>query len=325
MQQFFLFLNIHMLEYIGEEGTPTKAKLSAKFVLQLVGVALYLETRGIQQVLQLNSDLSSLVQKKNGGAVAKDGDPSAFDARDLAKRIRETSQKLLACYVRMQGTKVSSMLRKSIMTTPSWLKVKEPRDVRVGIVLDDITKMAQEINQVFSSPTASAATAGATSSPTPIQSLQPGTTQPRVRSPTPTSGYQPPSSAGGSVRKNPSVGTNLGTLFDKKVNIFAPVDFNANSVIIGIINIGLKTMYECVRLRTFGRNGYQQIQVDLYFMKIVFWSIVGKNTTIDQLLDEVERSVVERCIDPIPMEQVIITKLCESKLEERKVSATQPV
>jgi len=108
----------------------------------------------------------------------------------------------------------------------------------------------------------------------------------------------------------------MGTLFDKKVDVFGPLDFSANSVLAGIVKIGLKTMLECVRLRTFGRNGYQQIQVDIHFMRIVLWSLLGKNGPVDVLLSEVEQSVVERCTDPTPMEQPIIAKICEDKLQK---------
>ncbi len=41
----------------------------------------------------------------------------------------QSSRKLLAYYVKCQGSKISQMIRKAILT-PNWLKAKEPREVR---------------------------------------------------------------------------------------------------------------------------------------------------------------------------------------------------
>jgi hypothetical protein len=59
---------------------------------------------------------------------------------------------------------------------------------------------------------------------------------------------------------------NIGNLFEKKVQIFGAVAGDRESIMLGILKICLKSLQECVRLRTFSRNGYQQIQVDLYYV-----------------------------------------------------------
>jgi hypothetical protein len=59
---------------------------------------------------------------------------------------------------------------------------------------------------------------------------------------------------------------NIGNLFEKKVQIFGAVAGDRDSIMLGILKICLKSLQECVRLRTFSRNGYQQIQLDLYFL-----------------------------------------------------------
>ena len=55
--------------------------------------------------------------------------------------------------------------------------------------------------------------------------------------------------------------TNIQKLFSERVDIFGPVEFSRTSVITGIVKIALKTLMECVRLKTFGKYGFQQLQV----------------------------------------------------------------
>ena len=54
---------------------------------------------------------------------------------------------------------------------------------------------------------------------------------------------------------------NIQKLFSEKIEVFTSVALNRESVITGVIKIGLKTLLECVRMRTFGRYGLQQMQV----------------------------------------------------------------
>ena len=42
-----------------------------------------------------------------------------------------------------------------------------------------------------------------------------------------------------------------------------------------IFSIILQTFLECVRLRTFGRYGLQQIQVDTHYLNIYLWRFVS--------------------------------------------------
>ena len=57
--------------------------------------------------------------------------------------------------------------------------------------------------------------------------------------------------------------SNIQKLFSERVDVFGPVEFSRSSVLTGIIKITLKTLLECVRLKTFGKFGLQQLQVVL--------------------------------------------------------------
>lgn len=83
------------------------------------------------------------------------------------------------------------------------------------------------------------------------------------------------------------------------------------SVLTGIIKISLKTFLECVRLRTFGRYGLQQIQVDCHYLQMYLWRFVSDENLVHFLLDEIVGSAAHRCLDPSPMEQSVIEVICE--------------
>lgn len=79
------------------------------------------------------------------------------------------------------------------------------------------------------------------------------------------------------------------------------------SVLTGIIKISLKTLLECVRLRTFGRFGLQQVQVDCHFLQLYLWRFVADEELVHLLLDEVvASSFALRCRTPVPMEPSVV-------------------
>ncbi|KAK6466417.1 vacuolar protein sorting-associated protein 51-like protein isoform X1 [Huso huso] len=105
--------------------------------------------------------------------------------------------------------------------------------------------------------------------------------------------------------------SNIQKLFSERIDIFSTVEFNKVSVLTGIIKISLKTLLECVRLRSFGRFGLQQIQVDCHYLQLYLWRFVSDENVVHSLLDEIVGSAAHRCFDPAPMEQSVIEVICE--------------
>lgn len=65
-------------------------------------------------------------------------------------------------------------------------------------------------------------------------------------------------------------------LFSERVDIFnSVIEFSKSSILSGIIKISLKTLLECVRLKTFSKYGLQQIQVDAHFLQMNLWRFVA--------------------------------------------------
>lgn len=59
------------------------------------------------------------------------------------------------------------------------------------------------------------------------------------------------------------------------------------SVLSTIVKLCLKSLQEFVRLQTFNRSGFQQIQLDIQFLRGPLKEIVEDEAAIDFLLDEV--------------------------------------
>ncbi|KAJ1397910.1 vacuolar protein sorting-associated protein 51-like protein [Sesbania bispinosa] len=116
--------------------------------------------------------------------------------------------------------------------------------------------------------------------------------------------------------------THLAKLFKQKVEIFTKVEYTQESVITTIVKLCLKSLQEFVRLQTFNRSGFQQIQLDIQFLRIPLREIVEDEAAIDFLLDEVIVATAERCLDPIPLEPPILDKLIQAKLDKTKEQKT---
>ena len=81
----------------------------------------------------------------------------------------------------------------------------------------------------------------------------------------------------------------------------------------GIIKLGLKTLLECVRLKTFGRYGLQQIQVDCHYLQLYLWRFVDDEAVVHHLLDEVMTTTLHRSLDQPPqmMEHSVVEMICD--------------
>ncbi|KAF8394661.1 hypothetical protein HHK36_020877 [Tetracentron sinense] len=137
--------------------------------------------------------------------------------------------------------------------------------------------------------------------------------------------------------------THLAKLFKQKLEIFTKVEYTQvlvpvmlveiigfggkwiefvcelqESVASTIVKLCLKSLQEFVRLHTFNRSGFQQIQLDIQFLRAPLKEIVEDEASVDFLLDEVIVAAVERCLDPIPLEPAILDKLIQAKLAKSR-------
>ncbi|XP_005089832.1 vacuolar protein sorting-associated protein 51 homolog [Aplysia californica] len=215
---------------------------------------------------------------------------------ELWAMAKDTGQRLLNHYVRVQGLTISQMLRKSVETR-DWLNTIEPRNVRAVMkrVVEDITAIDMQVGQLYEEGVRKERSSDSSRRTHALSSSQ-ANRRPQWN-------YAP------SVDN--SLMSNIQKLFSEKIEIFSAVEFSKVSVLTGIVKISLKTFLECVRLRTFGRYGLQQIQVDTHYLQLYLWRFVSDENLVQVLLDEIVCSAVHRCVDPVMMEPSVIDLICE--------------
>ncbi|XP_061223907.1 vacuolar protein sorting-associated protein 51 homolog, partial [Neopsephotus bourkii] len=229
----------------------------------------------------------------------QDGARAVTPGPVLCAEARGAAQRLLDHYVQAQGAAVAQMLRKSVETR-DWLSTVEPRNVRAVMkrVVEDITAIDVQVGQLFEEGVRRAQSSDSSRRAFSVYSSSraPGRYAPS---------YTP------SAPMDTHLLSNIQKLFSERIDIFSPVEFNKVSVLTGIIKISLKTLLECVRLRTLGRFGLQQVQVDGHYLQLYLWRFAADERVVQGLLDEVAASAAHRCLDPVPMEHSVVELICE--------------
>lgn len=67
-----------------------------------------------------------------------------------------------------------------------------------------------------------------------------------------------------------------------------------------VVKLCLKSLHEFVRLQTFNRSGFQQIQLDIQFLRTPVREAIEDEATIDFLLDEVPSVSLSRPTQSLP-------------------------
>uniref|UniRef100_A0A671PQK3 Vacuolar protein sorting-associated protein 51 homolog n=1 Tax=Sinocyclocheilus anshuiensis TaxID=1608454 RepID=A0A671PQK3_9TELE len=271
-------------ESAGDRGGSTPPAL----LLLLSRLCLDYETSTISYILTL-TDEQFLVQHHT----------PVTPVTALCAEAREAAQKLLNHYVKVQGLIISQMLRKSVETR-DWVNTIEPRNVRAVMkrVVEDTTSIDVQVGLLYEEGVRKAHSSDSSKRTFSVYS----SSRQQIR-------YAP--SYTPSAPMDTNLLSNIHKLFSERIDIFSPVEFNKVSVLTGIIKISLKTFLECVRIRTFGRYGLQQIQVDCHYLQMYLWRFVSDENLVHFLLDEIVGSAAHRCLDPSPMEQSVIEVICE--------------
>ncbi|MCI4387908.1 hypothetical protein PGIGA_G00079400 [Pangasianodon gigas] len=217
----------------------------------------------------------------------------------LCAEAREAAQKLLNHYVKVQGLIISQMLRKSVETR-DWVNTIEPRNVRAVMkrVVEDTTAIDVQVGLLYEEGVRKAHSSDSSKRTFSVYS----SSRQQLR-------YAP--SYTPSAPMDTNLLSNIHKLFSERIDIFSPVEFNKVSVLTGIVKISLKSLVECVRVRSFGRFGLQQVQVDCHYLQLYLWRFVSDENLVHFLLDEIVSSTAHRCIEPVPMEQSVIELICE--------------
>ncbi|WOL03265.1 vacuolar protein-sorting-associated protein [Canna indica] len=280
-------------------------KVQTGLVLVLAQLSVFIEQNAIPRITE-----EIAASFSGGGARGYEHGPP-FVPGEICRIFRSTGERFLILYINMKTQKISVLLKKRF-TTPNWIKHKEPREVHmfVDLLLQELEAIGTEVKQILPQglvrrhrhSDSTGSTNSSRSNPLREDKLTRTNTQ-RVRS--------------------QFLESHLAKLFEQKMEIFTKVQYTQESVMSTIIKFCLKSLQEFVRLQTFNRSGFQQIQLDTEFLKNPLKEFVDDEAAIDFLLKEVIGAAHERCLDPIPLEAPILDKLISTKLSKSKEQHNQ--
>ncbi|CDP17074.1 unnamed protein product [Coffea canephora] len=315
-QEFFRKLNERFLFLSGKSNSGSQdlsltqglqgEKVLPGLVLLLAQLSLFIEQSAIPRITEeIASSFSS------GGARGYEYGP-AFIPAVICRTFRAAGEKCLDHYVRLRTQKISVLLRKRF-TTPNWVKHKEPREVHmfVDLLLQEFEAIRGEVKQILPPELSrkhhrtdsNGSTTSSRSNPLRDDRMNRSNTQ-RARS--------------------QLLETHLAKLFKQKVEIFTKIEFTQESVVTTILKLCLKSLQEFVRLQTFNRRGFQQIQLDIEFLRTTLKDTSEDEAATDFLLDEVVVAAAERCLDPVPLDQPILDKLIQVKVAKSSEQNLNP-
>ncbi|KAJ7977655.1 vacuolar protein sorting-associated protein 51-like [Quillaja saponaria] len=271
----------------------------AGLVLVLAQLSVFIEQTAIPRITE------EIAASFSGGGVRGYEYGPAFVPGEICRTFRSAGESFLHLYISMRTQRISLLLKKRL-TTPNWVKHKEPREVHmfVDLFLQELEAIAKEVNQILPHglrkhrrTDSNGSTVSSRSNPLREEKLSRSSTQ-RARS--------------------QLLETHLAKLFKQKVEIFTKVEYTQESVVTTIVKLCLKSLQEFVRLQTFNRSGFQQIQVDIQFLRTPLRDVVEDEAAVDFLLDEVIVAAAERCLDPIALEPPILDKLVQAKMAKTR-------
>ncbi|GER43704.1 Vps51/Vps67 family (components of vesiculartransport) protein [Striga asiatica] len=304
-QDFFQKLHGYFMLLSGKSNTAsqdvklteemTGDKIAAGLVLVLAEFSLFIERSAIPKITE---ELASF----SGGGVHGLGKGRAFVPAEICRILQSSSETFVHLYIKMRTQKISVLLKKRF-TAPNWVKHKEPREVHmfVDLLLLEFEEITREVKQILPQgpnnkhrrTNSNGSTASSRSNTLRDDKLGRSTTQ---------------------KARSQLLESHLAKLFKQKMEIFTKVEHTQESVVTTIVKLSLKSLQEFVRLQTFNRSGFQQIQLDIHFLKTTLKDIAEDEAAVDFLLDEVIVSSAERCLDPSPLEPPVLDRLVQTKL-----------
>lgn len=281
-QTFFRQLNQQLVLISGKN-------VAAGVVLVIAQLSVFIERDAISRITEdIGSSLS-------GGGYE-------YNPAEVRRTFRLAGERFLQRYINMRTQRISLVLKKRL-TTPNWVKHKEPREVHmfVDMFLQELGAVGREVKQI----------------------LPQGLTRKHART---ESNGSTSSSRSNTLRddklnrsntnraRSQLLETHLAKLFKQKMEIFTKVEHTQESVVMSIVKLCLKSFQEFVRLQTFNRSGFQQIQLDMQYLRNTLKDTTEDEAAVEFLLDEVIVAAAERCLDPSPLEPAILDRLVQHKL-----------
>ena len=229
----------------------------------------------------------------------------------------DSGQKCLQNFIDNKRTMFDELIYQG-MQNINWLEAKTPHDANIHIclILQELVQVYEQLNLIFNKVGEKD-----TSSHSSLSS--------RNRF----SGY---SSSGFG---NSQVPLFLGLRDDRihqidrlftninRLHLRRKVDIYSKSVLSSITTYTLKTMLELIRNNVFSCAGFNQMQVDAYFIYMTLFDKVDDGSLFSALIEELLSSAAERTLEPIPFKNAVLQEIystSESIIKRENDSALKP-
>ncbi|XP_053603477.1 vacuolar protein sorting-associated protein 51 homolog [Plodia interpunctella] len=242
------------------------------FELLLILAKLCLEMQD-SGVTTLHSHLLKLLEESAPGLTIENRDTNS-----IMVHLSTAAQAALDSEVVFIGQTAAQMLRVSVLAR-DWLRAPEPRGPRA---------VCRRVVETLASADNAAA------------QLFPTSVKPSSDSSRRTIWSRAPSSF-----------SPINRIFSERIEVFSPAGADRAALSNGALKVALKALVECVRLRTFGRHGLQQLQVDVHFLQQRLSCMGNDERLLNALLEDALASAQLRCVDPQLMEPSIVDIICE--------------
>lgn len=224
-----------------------------------------------------------------------------FDAASMSREIQASADTLLERFVEVQAHRLSVEVTKR-MRAADWLQCPPPREVThlVEAALLELRAMQALAVQVFLGE-----------SPRSLLS--------QVPFPGASSAVQLPLQRSQLQASSTAIQKDLQRMFARKVSFgrgTGAAKLSVASMLTQVAKLMLKTLVEEVRLATFSRAGFQQLQVDVGMLRWLLPPVVDDEGAIVALLDEALFSCQERCLDCVAVDHARLETLCGTKRKE---------
>ena len=266
-------------------------------VLARAGLCLHMVSTGVAQVpAMLKAQLAP--HGLSGAALG-------FESISMVREMQFSADALLERFVEMQAQKLSLDVSTRIQTT-DWLKCPAPHQITpfVDRTIRELRTMQMLAAQILPGDSA--------------RSMLPQGPFASTRSSAATlmqqtASHQPASST--------AIHKDLQRMFARKISFSTtPSGGGSKTSVQGMLThvtkLTLKTLVEEVRLKTFCREGFQQVQLDCAFLRWILPTNVDDEGAVLALLDEAIISCQERSLDPIALEFTQMEGICEAKRKE---------
>ncbi|KAF2325085.1 hypothetical protein GH714_022682 [Hevea brasiliensis] len=289
-QEFFRALDDHFLLLSGRNKSVSQAqgltegkvvdKVLAGLVLVLAQLSVFIEQTAVPKITE------EIATSFSGSGVRGYENGPAFVPGEICRIFRSAGEKFLHHYITMRTQRVSVLLKKRFKA-PNWVKHKEPREVHmfVDLLLQELETIGSEVKQVLSQGVLRKHRRSESNGSTASSRSNPLRDDKMSRTNT-------------QRARSQLLETHLANCLSKKLRFLQKLNLH--------------------RLQTFNRSGFQQIQLDIQFLRAPLKETVEDEAAIDFLLDEVIVGTSERCLDPIPLEPPILDKLIQAKLAKKR-------